>query len=382
MTPDDEQKFYKLLDEAHSMPHSDSQVCFVEEAVRRADLLGDTEKAYEARQKLTDAAQFSGYPEKTLVAFTWLLSEHDRNAEKYDTAALLWRYKWILGSLPSFPQISLEQIERSTRDMEERFVTYGYNLKPVHKTRLTLALHRGDREAAARHYELWRREPSDAGADCAACERNRLVGYRVFMKEYEQALTEAKPLLAGRLSCEEVPDVTYGHLLYPLFKLGRFEKAAEYHRRGYPKVKNRNYLGTAAQHLTFLVLTDNLVRATRTFEKHFSWALDTKDVNHQFDYFRAGLLLFERLRNRRRKERKLRLPKGFELHREDGNYSVDELHAWLQRQASETAVAFDQRNGTGHFTHMLETVAADAEEVKPFKIRSRKSSRRKSAVGS
>ena len=86
--------------------------------------------------------------------------------------------------------------------MERRYIDYGYNLKPVHDMRMTWAQHRGDREAATRQYNLWRRERNDAGADCHACELNTWVLYHVFMEQHEEALTVAKPLLVENSSQE------------------------------------------------------------------------------------------------------------------------------------------------------------------------------------
>ena len=127
MTESFEQQYYELINQAARLPRSDAQVALVEEAVRLADLHQDAPKSFAARIQLVDTANHSGYPEKALVAFTWILGQHDRDAESRNNYTILWYYKWILSWLHSFPQISSEQIQRSLNDMERRYIDYGYS---------------------------------------------------------------------------------------------------------------------------------------------------------------------------------------------------------------------------------------------------------------
>ena len=80
MTESFEEKYNELLAQAARLPHSDAEVALVEEAVRLSDLHQDARKSFSARMRLVDAANHSGYPEKALVAFTWVLGQHDRDS--------------------------------------------------------------------------------------------------------------------------------------------------------------------------------------------------------------------------------------------------------------------------------------------------------------
>src|SRR5262249_61142281 len=121
-----------LLYEAAVLPHGASKVALLEEAVRLADSHGDIGLGFDVRKDLVNACNFSGFPEKTLVAFSWRLAQVDRSPEEFDENDLLWEYKWIATLLPQYPQITRTQILEMLDDLKRRYLHAGSSLRPVY----------------------------------------------------------------------------------------------------------------------------------------------------------------------------------------------------------------------------------------------------------
>jgi hypothetical protein len=342
-----------LLDQARRAAGA-SQIMLLEEAVRLADSHGEVRLGYDARQELIQAATFSGHPEKALVAFTWCLAQFDRDPAAFDSYRLLWRYKWILGRLPNFPQVSRRQIEDAAEDMRRRYEQFGSGLRAVYKLQMDAALDMGDWEAARAHHARWQAARRDWLADCPACELNREIAFQIEAGNDEQAVSLAAPIVAGRMKCAEIPHATFGKLLLPLLRLGRPEEAMRHHRRGYRLIAgNEEFLYEASEHLTFLVLTDNLAKGTTLLARHLPWALATSELARRFAFQLAARLLLGQLQGAGRKRLTLRLPASLAAHREGGTYEVGALADWLDEDLRALAARFDERNSNDYFSRRI-----------------------------
>jgi hypothetical protein len=362
----------ELLDEASMLEDGPARLMLLEEAVRLADSAGDAELGFDVRQELIHAATFGGYPEKSLVAFTWCLAQRDRDHGGQLGHGMLWKYKWIGNALPEFPQIPLGQIHGVLDDMSRRYEQAGMSLRAVHKLRCGLAMGMGDREAARAHHRAWREAAVDSVSDCPACERNHRVKYLCFLGREAEGMTYAAPILQGRLRCAEIPHATFARVLVPLVRLGRVEEAMAYHRQGLRLVtSNRSFVREVALHLTFLALTDNLAHAVRLLEKHLGWALEKEGHARRFDFFLAVRFLLERLEAAGKAAVRLRLPAALPLRSPGGEYAVGELAAWFDADLQALAARFDARNGTDWFARRLAENRALKVLVVPFPVPSR-----------
>src|SRR5262249_40727006 len=154
------------------------------------------------------------------------------------------------------------QIEQAFDDMSRRYRAAGASLRPVHQQRCRFAILRGDAEEARKHQRAWKRAVRDWNSDCLACERHEQVRYLIFRGKEQRAVEHAGPILRGLMRCAEIPHHTCARLVLPLLRLGRVGEAAAVYRKGLPMVaRNRNALSEVAEHLTFLVQTDNLAAA-------------------------------------------------------------------------------------------------------------------------
>lgn len=354
-----------LLLRAWSVGNSAEQVALAEEAARLADTHGDVGLAWEAREVLIEAATFSGFPEKALLAFTWCLGQCDREPERFDERRLLWQYKWVAADLPYFPQVEKKRILEIHDDMTQRYGRCGQSLQPIYKVRWLAAMRMGERELAEEYYRKTRDTPRDVGSDCDACELDDQVSYQVYSKDYERALATAKPILDGAMTCASVPHVTYASLLLPLLRLGRVEEAMRLHRVGFPLVSDcRKFIDAVANHIEFLTLTENLEQATRVVSNGLGAAITTTDLDDRFEFFRSSLLLCSTLEGAQDAPN-FRLPASFPL----SAPTVAELREWFEREALDLADRFDTRNGTTAYGDSLAEGRALLETlIQPYPI--------------
>ncbi len=342
---------YRMLAQTSSMPHGDSQIALAEESVRLADLCGDEQLKVEARSELVSAATFGGEKEKALVAYSWILKKFDENPEIVDVFELMWRYKWILSGLYDFPGISREKIDAIFADAVKRYQQFGISLRPIYGELCYLETFSGNYDKGEEYYYKWLTEPVDNFADCYACEVNKQVDCFAELESDEAALNVAEPILEGKLKCAEVPHITLGTVLLPLLRQDKIELAGQYFTKGYKLVsKNKEFLPTISQQIEFLVLTGKINKALNLFERHFIWAIETKNLERKYNFFRTASLLFSKIEKH---DLKLNLPTAYKGFREDGKYRATNLFEEFYAEANRIAELFDTRNGNGKYKFKL-----------------------------
>jgi len=367
-----------MIARARSIEDGAVKIAALEEAVRFADTLGDPESGYEARQSLIEAATFGGRPELSLVAFSWCLAYSDAHPDCYDESSLLWQYKWVAGELDEFPQITRTQIEQSLHDLEVRSAKAGYSPYAVETLRWTLSIGMGDLPAARAAFEKFEKSRRDGLGDCRACVQSARVWYFDFIEDWEQAAKAAEPILRGQMRCREVPHRTYGHLLRPLFRLGRLEEAMECHRKGYRIIqRNPKMLPRVADHLVLLAMTANTVKSLKLVSTHLAGALAATSPRHRYDFLRAASLTLLCAQECGKKTIKLHLPPTVPFARQDGTYPIAELQPALHELAGELSAQFDARNGNTWLTERLEELPALVSSVRPHPlvVKSRKTTK-------
>lgn len=366
------EQVYELLTRSVEVGDGDEQVSLREEAVRLADLGGDLQLQYFAREVYVRACVFGGAAENALVAFSWLLAQFDKNPGKFDEWAILWKYKWIVGTIYNFPQVSKARIYEMLDDLSERSLRAGYGLRAVYNHRYRLEKFWDNREKAVEYFNKMEELPEDGLSNCPVCVKDERVSFSIYSGNDSRALELAKPLLSGGEKCATVPHRTYANLLLPLVRLGQQKQALLYHRRGYPLISsNKNFLDRIADHLILLTLTGNFSNAVRLVEKHYVWTETNRDVLCRFRFFRAAWLLFEMLAETpvvSKESLRLNLPWSFPLYSESRHYDPVQLASWLKEQADEIARRFDARNETDFFVRTLAETPALKELCAPFPL--------------
>lgn len=346
---------YDLMEQADDLPDgSPARLELLEQSVRLADSLGDIEAGWSARNQLIEAATMGGYPEKTLVAFAWMLAQFDASKDQYgwDEDDLLWKYKWVINSLWNFPSVTRTQIEAAFDDFAARLERSGYGPRTLYYFRWIYEFARGDTQVAETWRNQWSRTKRDGISDCSACEASFVVDY--LRSDPTAALEAAKPILNGRLRCAEVPHTTLAAILEPMLKIGQLTEAVSTHLRGYKMIRdNQEFLIAAGQHMAFLAYTHNLPKALELFERHLPWALATADMNRRYSFYGNALALLRRLRDAGQQFVALNVPKDFAIQPSPDGITVAALEAHLRSEATTIAAAFDARNGTDLFARGL-----------------------------
>ena len=350
-----DKQIFKVVREALALEDGDEKIAAMEEAVRLADQTDDVWVQYFARDQLVNVTFWGGWPEKTLVAYSWMLAQFDRHPGRFDEHSLLWTYKWIVATIAHFPQISKAQIYEMLDDMTRRYERAGRGLRVIHQHRYRIEKFCGEREEALKFYRLAESLPSDDLSNCPACEIDERVSYRLYLGDDVRALDIARPLLRGEKRCRTVPHRTLANLLLPLLRLGRRREAWQSHLKGYRMIEGQQGLvNYASDHLLFLALAGQRERGLEVFEKHFHWAQSGKDLSKRYEFYRAAWLFFDLTAESGGGQLRLSLPLALAPHAESGLYDARQLATWFEQEARRVAAKFDERNGNDHFTRELD----------------------------
>ncbi len=349
-----EQQVTTLLEDAAVLDYGPERIAKTEEAVRLTDEAKEEQLAYGARLALVEAATFGGFPEKALVAFGWCAAKSKADPETFQESRsslfsaidLLWAYKWVTLQVPWYPQLTRAQMNDTLDDMQARYERHNLSLRPVFMQRTRLTQEMGDdAELSMEWYRKWQWARRDRYADCQACEVNFQMQFHVDREEHERAIEIARPLLEGTMSCAEVPHVTLGSLIRSVHALGDTDKAQSMFTRGYELVKtNRDFVGSVAEFVQYLLSIDDLEQAQSLLQRHFVWAVGNRIPYRVMVFERAARDLFGRLTG----EVAIRLPETLPIFRADGRYEPKSLEAFFAERVAATAAKFDARNGNTH----------------------------------
>ena len=156
MSTDFESEVDELLRQSYRQGAGPAKIALVEGAVRLADAHQRTDLGFATRKELIRAATLCGSPEKAMVAFTWCLGWCDREPERFSEDDILWQYKWIMGNVSEFPQVTREQIDGMAEDMTLRYQRCGRGMRAVHKLRCLIAMDMERHDDARTFQRLWR----------------------------------------------------------------------------------------------------------------------------------------------------------------------------------------------------------------------------------
>lgn len=346
-------QFDQRIREAQAQGYDPTAADLLEEAVRLADRNNDEARALLARYLFVFSVAPLD-PRRALVEFAWCAGHDDADDRFLPPYAIPQLYGIAVGILRSYPDYSLDQIERTLLEMERAFDEAGLDKRDVFHHRIYAALGTGRREEASRWYRKWREAPPRSPV-CDACERGTRVLYYMHGEQYEHGLEVASPILDGTLSCDDgQPLSTFSASLIPLVRLGRLDEAEVYYRSARQLLKGMGYaaLWSAGRQLCYASLTDRYDEAVELFEL---WA--PRAFRHGTDTDRFGFMLssqvFARLLAERGETAALRLPNVESAPpAPDGEVVVANLLAWVTSQVENLCRRFDERNQNGEYTRI------------------------------
>src|SRR5262245_37254480 len=258
----------EVLRRALALGDGPAKVELLEEAVGLADLLQDVTAGFEARLRLMEAALVCGSADILLVAYSWCLAQAEREPERFGLYQVLWRYRWAIVYLPTFPTISRAKIENAIADMTRRYQSAGASLRPVHLLRWKVAMKLGDGKMAASARRAWSRCRRDWLTDDEQTELVTQIDYHLFRRRWDDATRMADEYVNRSNPEPAYLDSVLSWMPVLLLRLGRLDHAMAVHDRGYRlTTRNAALVTQAGRHIQFLALTHNFQRAVRLVER-------------------------------------------------------------------------------------------------------------------
>jgi hypothetical protein len=347
----------RLMTESQELRDGPAKVALIEEAAAIADVHNDVVLAFDVRKVLLGACLSADQYELMLVTFTWCLAQHDLDPERFPATRILWEFRWVVSSLPTFPQITGAKIDEMKAEMARRYQAAGASPRSFFLMCRKMAADMGDRDAASEANRAYRKSPIDWLSDGYETERGFEITYCLFRNEYAKALDAAMPFLKRELWSPHFEGQACADALLPLLRAGRAAEAMPYHRRGYKlRADNVRHLDSNAKHIAFLALTDNLPKAVRLFERHLAEAMRSSNAYNRMRFLIDASPLLDRLKKAGRDAVKLRLPADSPLRATGDRRSVRDLRTWLHATAADLARTFDERNGNRYFAGRLDAV--------------------------
>ena len=345
----------KLMGEAEGLKDGPAKAAILEQAVAIADTHQDVKRGYAARKKLLPACLDSGQPDLMLVAYSWCLAQCDRDPSQFNMDDILWEYRWVVSEMPTFATIARPQIEEALADITRRYMAAGSTLRPIHLLSMNVHNSLKDKVGATACYDRWKAAARDRFSDDPETERAFVADYFFLMEDYTEAVKMCDPIIKGKMKSEHFFGSDCADLLYPLWKLGRKEDAANCHKKGYRYVAwNPRYVDCCGDHVEYLALVNEWARAIRLIEKHLPVALAARKPNDRMLFLRACHVWAERMRRAGHATATVGLPKEVPVSpTADGKYDLAELAAWFKADVVSSSAAFDARNGNDYYAKRL-----------------------------
>ncbi|SFJ36262.1 hypothetical protein [Thermoflavimicrobium dichotomicum] len=340
------------------------------EAIKKAIRIADTHQDVRLGLKARIEGIFDGLNvDEMMVAFSWVwsqLDQHPELEEEVDIWKLLFRYKSAPHYACKYPTLTREKIYRIMDDVIKRFRKYGYGEKPLYRQRCRIAMSMKDKEMARDYYQLWKTSTEDGNLeDCRACVTRFEAHYHLWLGELDQALELAKPIFQKELQCRGIDESFYSPFLLPLLQAGRLEEAKRLHQKGFKKVFDEEWVADGGYHLQFLVLTDQMNRATRLFKKLIGTAFKApREPWEEWYFFLGGRLYLKKLLQLGRKKIKIDTTTPLPVRGDARNfYRIDELAECFYHELKMFADQMDARNRNDWYNKKIEENESLLEKI-------------------
>jgi hypothetical protein len=343
----------RVLAEAANLNDGPGKVELLQEAARRADHACDVDAGFQVRLRLMEAALVCGSADVLLVAYSWCLAQAEREPDRFGLHQILWRYRWAVVYLPTFPEIPRARIEEAITDMTRRYQAAGASLRPVHLLRWKVAMKLGDRSMAADARRAWARCRRDWLTDDEMTEQVTQIDYLLFRERWSEAVKAAADFVDGSPRNAAYLDSVLSWMPLPLLRLGRPAEAMAVHQRGYRMTTQNAALVTqAGRHLQFLALTYNFPRAVRLAERYLPYCVGS-DPEDQVEFYPCLVTLIQMLRHEGKTSVRLRLTAACPGYQADGQYDLAELERVYFAEAAAVSDRYDARDGNDYYRQSL-----------------------------
>ena len=345
----------EMMEALEYMEHDRTRLDALQDVIDRADQAGLVLWQVRARWTYVQEVSIYGDALKAYIVYPKLLRITDdyqeKNGKMPDQLEVLWCYKFLTENAVAFYQVSRQEFCKLTEDMKRRYQSAGYSLRAVYQK--CFEFYDGiDDKLAEEYYTLFLRETRDGISDCHACERSAEVKYLLARGKVDAAVRKAEPVVSGRLTCAEQPELTYMHFVRDqvfrtlagkpgnAFAEEHLSEYVDYVRRA---MKREHILENEAGVMLMYDCLYEPNKALPWIKAHCDYT-ETFRQPYAVFAFALGMLLFLRgIREKngaKRSDYRMKMDRRFRFYREDGVYNIRELYDYYDGLAKEIAQKF------------------------------------------
>ena len=217
------------IHEIKTMEHGPSRLEATAQAIKEADDENQHYWRLYFRYEYIKESTIHGDNFKGLLCFSEYLRIFDEHPELEDDMYqdMMWAFKWVIGNMDDYYQISLEEVKNYFEEFKKRSQKYGFSLRTYYMQQVNFWLNIKP-ELADVAYANFQHYPRSRNSDCEACEMHFKMKVLLAKNDETQALEIAKPILAHEKRCAEIPHVTYARLAGYYFMQQNFAEAIYY----------------------------------------------------------------------------------------------------------------------------------------------------------
>lgn len=329
------------------LPYGSARTAAMEYITRTLEREGPESMLPEAYLNLVEAYVFGQPTPASFAVFSKLLRLYDAHPEHFDeftARTLFWQFKWIIGDMTAYPQISKAQARELLDEMRRRYRLAGMGEMAPDRAEYMWAAHIGEDEAAETWRARWLAHGEDE-MDCGSCRQGGILRDHVTDGEFETAVRMGAPT---EDLCNREPAASHRQLALAYLHLEDGEAAGRHLLRA---AAHRDQYDPDDLGVEFEVLArgQNLQAAFDLLADHGKRALDLAgdpgDNRNFLRYIVAGLAWAL--------EDHGDMPTGLRPAGQVERATLRELYDWALAEARPLAQAFDRRAGNTRFSESL-----------------------------
>lgn len=330
------------------LPYGSARTAAMEYITRTLEREGPESMLPEAYLNLVEAYVFGQPTPASFAVFSKLLRLYDAHPEHFDeftARTLFWQFKWIIGDMTAYPQISKAQARELLDEMRRRYRLAGMGEMAPDRAEYMWAAHIGEDEAAETWRARWLAHGEDE-MDCGSCRHGGILRDHVTDGEFEAAIRMGAPT---EDLCNREPAASHRQLALAYLHVEDGEAAGRHLLRA---AANRDQYDPDDLGVEFEVLArgQNLQAAFDLLADHGKRALDLAgdpgDNRNFLRYIVAGLAWAL--------EDHGDMPTGLRPAGQTSRATLRELYDWALDESRPLAQAFDRRAGNTRFSESLE----------------------------
>lgn len=251
-------------------------------------------------------------------------TQHHEVFERFANSDIFWYFKWVVSGAVDNPDCALQTIDEYNQIFKHVLDDFDLGSRSYHKTLVMQGIKLANPVMIKEHLMLWQEAMDSWFDDCWACQVDDVVRAYCFLGQYDKALSWAKEIIDGSVSCGTVPHVTNSLIAQAYFYTNQHQKALDTLKAGYPLIfGNLSYVRPISEFMHLYRQMGMPDKAVRIYQEHHQLIQTCQSP------FERMLFYIETA--------KLNIP-------EQDKYST---------MAHQLAQSFDKRNGNEYYSSQL-----------------------------